>query len=118
MTTHEPARQESGETLTEERVREGWAWASAATRAVLTNLGLPDEAACAVLSYLVRDAGAGEAVRRVEPYPLTPAQIAATIEFKRRAADLMRQIGVAHEPGGTIRWQLIAKLADPGPFGR
>lgn len=114
----EQAGQESGETLTEEQVREGWAWASAATRAALANLGLPDEAAYAVLSYLVRDAGTGEAVRRVKPYPLTPAQVAATVGFKRRAADLMRQVGVAHEPGGTIRWQLIAKLADPGPFGR
>ncbi len=118
MSTYESVDQDSGETLSDEQVREGWAWASAATRAVLANLGLPDKAAYAVLSYLARDAETGEAVRQVKPYPLTHQQVAAIIEFKRRAADLMQQIGVAHELGGTVRWQLIAKLAYPGSFGR
>ena len=92
-------------------------WASTAVRALLRDLGLPEEAQYAVLSYLARDPGAVEQLRQAHPYPLTLEQINQVVSLKSRADAIMREVGLVAEPDISVRWQLLAKLADPGPFG-
>ena len=93
-------------------------WASTAVRAILRDLGLPEEAQYAVLSYLARDPGAAEQLRQAHPYPLTREQINQIVRLKSRADALMQEVGLDAESDISMRWQLLAKLADPGPFGR
>ena len=93
-------------------------WASTAVQALLRELGLPEEAKYAVLSYLARDARAAEQLRQSHPYPLTLEQISRIVSLKSRTDAIMREVGLVAEPDISVRWQLLAKLADPGPFGR
>ncbi len=61
---------------------------------------------------------AGHPLRQAHPYPLTREQINQIVRLKSRADALMQEVGLVAEADISMRWQLLAKLADPGPFGR